>query len=209
MSEKFQLRKFKFHIAAGILLLTAGAVGFIAYRIISPGREAASYLVAVNDLTVGKTTEAELLKRDAFQKAEEHCTQGECVYYMVAENKFLSQFHLAPRMYMSTAVFVHEGLVSGVVVYTRLKGQPGISLRQRSQLSAACSTDPCVGRMMRVNKASGITVDFSSNSALRNQMQAAVNTSCFSQLHGCQSLSELIPIAKTMNLEPAISASMK
>ena len=210
MSEKFQLQKYKYWIASGIFLLAAGAGVFIRYKIVMPSREAASYLEAINGLTVGKTTEAELLQRDAFQKAEERCSQGECKYFMTTENKLLGQLHLAPKIHFSTIVSVRENLLAGVVVFTWKEGQPAISLRQGSQLPSGCDSEPCVKLIMPPTKVvMGISINFSSNSALRNQMPTMVNVACLSRLHGCPNLGEFMPIAKTMNLEPVISASRK
>ena len=210
MDDKFQLLKYKYWIAAGILLVVATTGVFISYKILAPARKAASYLEAINGLTVGKTTDAELLQRDAFQKAEESCSQGECRYFMVTENKLLGQLHLAPKLHFATIVSVREGLLASVIVFTWKEGQPAISLRQADQMPAGCNSEPCVKLIMPPTKVvMGVSINFSSNSALRNQMPAMINVACLSRLHGCQTLGEFMPIAKSMNLEPVISASRK
>jgi hypothetical protein len=51
-----------------IIVLGLIACGiFIRYQILAPARAVMNDLVAVNGLTAGKTTEAELLARSAFQ----------------------------------------------------------------------------------------------------------------------------------------------
>lgn len=61
-------------------LITIGI--FIRYAIAAPARAAARNLEAINSIAVGQTSEAELLGRDAFQKADRQCFEAECFYHM-------------------------------------------------------------------------------------------------------------------------------
>lgn len=186
--------------ATAVLVVAVGGI-FIGYKIFSPAREAASNLQAINSITVGQTTEADLLGRAAFQKIEESCSQGDCFYHMETENSLLNKLHLAPRTRMTTAVFVRDGLVTGVLVYTKKSGFPAISLRQVNEMPSGCTSDPCVRRLMPPSKAlAEISIVFSSTSAMRNHIPEAVNADCFSRLHGCATPAEFLPVTKNLDL---------
>jgi len=69
-------------IYSSSIALVLAAVGiFIRYEIIAPARAAARDLEAINGITVGKTTEVELLGRPAFQKMDLQCFSGQCFYH--------------------------------------------------------------------------------------------------------------------------------
>jgi hypothetical protein len=188
-------------IAAVLVMVVAGCGIFIRYKVLAPAKVAASNLEAINGLTVGQTTEAELLGRSTFQKIEEECSQGDCIYHMEAENNLLNKLHLAPRTRMATAVFVREGMVTGVLVYTKKAGFPAISFRQVSEMPSGCSSDPCVKRLAPPNRAlAGISIVFSNSSEMRNHMPDAVNADCFSRLHGCATPAEFLPVTRNLDL---------
>src|SRR5438874_11504716 len=105
----------KYLIPIIVLGLAASGI-FIRYEIVSPARTAARDLVAINGLTVGKTTEAELLARSVFQTADQKCYGPMCLYHMETENVLLNRMHLAPRSFFSAIVMVHEGMVTEVSV---------------------------------------------------------------------------------------------
>src|SRR4029077_6883223 len=98
-----------------LVLVTAGI--FVRYEIVGPARAAARDLEAINGITVGKTTEAELLGRSAFRKMDVQCSMGFCVYYTGRANHFLRRLGLAPRVFLGTRVAVRDGLVTEVSVY--------------------------------------------------------------------------------------------
>lgn len=182
-------------------MLVAAAI-FIRYEIVAPARAAARDLEAINAIAVGQTSEAELLGRDAFQKADRHCFEAECFYHMETENKFLSRLHLAPKMLMSTAVSVNNGMVTGVAVLMMKWGLPPISLRQVLKMPAECSSNPCAKRLVPPNKVlASISIVFTKDSVLRNQMPETVNAECFSRLHGCSTYAELLPATRSLNLD--------
>jgi hypothetical protein len=191
-----------------IFLLGLVASGiFIWYQIVAPARGAARDLETINGITVGKTTEAELLGRNAFQTIDRRCFEAECFYHMETENKFLNRLHLAPRTLMLTAVSVNNGMVTGVSVLTMKWGLPPISLRQVATLPTECNTNPCVKRMVPPNKVlASIRVLFNSDSELRNQMPESVNPECFSRVHGCNTYAELLPGTKSLNLDTLAAA---
>lgn len=202
MDRKLDLRTVKYLVAVVVVVVVAGSSIFIRYTILTPTWEAASNLEAVNGLVVGQTTEAELLGRSAFQKIEESCSHGNCIYHMETDNSLLSKLHLAPKTRMATAVFVHNGLVSGVLVSTKKAGLPVISLRQIKEIPADCSSDPCIRRLMPANRvAAGISILFSNASAMHNHLPDAVNAGCFSRLRGCATSADLVPVIRNIDLE--------
>lgn len=193
----------KYLLPTIVLILVAAGI-FIRYEIVAPARAAALDLEAINGLTVGRTTEAELLGRSAFQKIDRQCFQADCLYHMETENKFLNRLHLAPATHMSTGVAVRDGLVTGVFVFTMKAGLPAISLRQVLEMPAGCSSSPCVKRLVLATRVlASIAILFSSDSVIRNHLPEAVNGKCFSRLHGCNTYAELLPVTKNLNLEGA------
>ncbi len=195
----------KKYLVPSILTILIAAGVFIRYEIVAPARAAARNLAAINGIRVGQT-EAELLGRSDFQTIDRQCFGAECMYHMETENKFLNRLHLAPAIYMTTAVSVSNGMVTGVLVFTVKRGLLPISLRQVPTLPSECSSSPCVKRLMPPNKVlAGISVLFKSDSDLRNQMPGSVNPECFSRLHGCNTYAELLPVTKSLNLD-AITA---
>jgi hypothetical protein len=181
--------------------MLVATVIFIRYEIAAPARAATNDLEAINGIIVGRTTEAELLGRDAFQKVDRRCFEAE-IYHMETENTFLNRLHLAPRTLMSTAVSVNNGMVTGVVVLTMKWGLPPISLRQVAALPSECNANPCVKRLVPPNKVLvSIRVLFNSDSDLRNQMPESVNPECFSRVRGCNTYAELLPGTKSLNLD--------
>jgi hypothetical protein len=163
----YQMKKYLIHII--VLGLVAAGI-LIWYQTIAPARAAALNLEAINGITVGQTSEAELLSRSAFQKIDRQCFEAECFYHMETENKFLSVLHLAPKMQMSTAVSVRDGMVTSVLVVAIRWGLPPISLRQVLKMPPECSSDPCARRMAPPNKVlASISIVFTKDSVIRNQ----------------------------------------
>lgn len=171
----------KKYIVPTVVILLAAMI-LIRYAIMAPSRAAARSLEAINGIAVGQTSEAELLGRDAFQKADRECFEAECFYHMETENKLLNRLHLAPKTQMSTAVSVRDGMVTGVHVFTMKWGLPPISLRQVPKMPPECNSDPCARRMVPPNKVlASISIVFTKDSVMRNQMPEAVNAECFSR----------------------------
>jgi hypothetical protein len=180
-------------VAAGIL---------IRYEIVVPARAAALDLEAINGLTVGKTTEAELLGRRAFQKIDRQCFQADCMYSTQRTNRLLSTLHLAPFTVFGTRVMVRNGMVVHVSVFMGNGRLPALSMTQKMELPAECASSPCVRRAILPTKAVvGVMVLFNNESELRNRMPEAAQTACLSRLHGCISYEELMPLAKGLNLQ--------
>jgi hypothetical protein len=196
----------KKYIVPTVVIALAAVMILVRYAIAAPARVAARNLEAINGITVGQTSEAELLGRDAFQKADRRCFEAECFYHMETENKFLNSLHLAPRTHMSTAVSVRNGMVTGVRVFTMKWGLPPISLQQVLKMPPECSSNPCARRLVPPTKVlASISVAFTRDAVMRNQMPEIVNAQCFSRLHGCNTYAELLPGTKTLNLD-AIAA---
>jgi hypothetical protein len=99
-------------IAVAALACVIGAAFLAAHLITYPAKAAAANLAAINGITVGETTEADLLRRPQFQKLDRTCFGAECLYGMMAENKFLNRLHLAPRTSLWTMVTVRDGIVT-------------------------------------------------------------------------------------------------
>jgi hypothetical protein len=198
----------KYLVLTVVLALVAAGI-LIRYEIVAPARAAALDLEAINGLTVGKTTEAELLGRSAFQKMAEQCVQGDCVYYTGRTNEFLRRLGLAPRTFMGTLVRVREGMVTQVTVYMNSGTLPGLSISQKAELPAGCVSSPCVKpAILPTRVIASVMVVFNNESEFRNRMPEAIQTACLSRLHGCSTYEELMPLARGMNLD-AIAASSK
>ena len=186
-------------IAVGALLAVIGVAFWLAYLIAAPARAAAANLAAINGITVGQTTEADLLRRPQFQTLERNCFGAECLYGMMAENKFLSRLHLAPRTSLWTMVTVRDGLVTNVSVIGWRVGAPGLSLNQIMDVKD-CDHSPCIKDLVTPNRVFQSTrITFDSRSEIRNHMPEAVNSECLSRLHGCSTNPELMPILRQIS----------
>jgi hypothetical protein len=151
---------------------------------------------------VGKTTEAELLSRGAFQTVDRHCIQALCIYHTERVNGLLWPLHLAPFTFFGTAVSVRDGMVVEVAVFINRKGLTPISFDQKASLPAECTSNPCVKPLMPPNKKlASIRINFNNESDFRNRMPEAMQTACLSRLHGCATLDELIPLGRSLNLD--------
>ncbi len=183
-----------------MVLVAAGI--FIRYEIVAPARAAARDLEAINGLTVGKTTEAELLGRSAFQKMDRQCFQADCLYHTERTNRLLSALHLAPFTFFGTRVTVRDGMVTQVSVFMANRRLPALSLTQKVPLPVECVSSPCVKRAVLPTKAIvGVMVLFDNESELRNRMMEAAQPACLSRLHGCSTYDELIPLSNGLNLQ--------
>lgn len=183
-----------------IAVVAAGIV--VRYLIVSPARDFALDLKAMNGITVGKTTEAELLGRSAFQTMDRHCFEANCDYHVERSNSFLGRLHLAPRMFVRTGVGVRDGMVTHVSVLLMRQGLTPIIISQDEKLPVACASNPCVKPFTTPAKIRfNFEVLFDNESELRNHMPEMVNTACLSRLHGCNSYAELIPMTKELNLD--------
>jgi hypothetical protein len=192
----------KKHIVPTIVLALVAVLIFIRYEIVAPARAAARDLEAINGITVGKTTEAELLGRLAFQKMDRRCFQAQCGYHTERMNTFLSQLGLAPRTFFGTAVMVRDGMVTQVSVYISNGARVPLSLSQKMPLPEGCSSSPCVKPAILPTKVLvSIMVLFNNESEFRNRMAEAVQTACLSRIHGCSTYDELMPLARGLNLD--------
>jgi hypothetical protein len=193
----------KYLIPATILLLLGGVL-FTRHAIAASAKAAARDLEAINGITVGKTTEAELLSRSAFHTMNHRCFEADCVYHTEQENKLLSTFHVAPHMVLSTAVMVRYGTVTGVSVFIHKAGLPPISVTQMPDLPAGCTGDPCAQPLRVPSKAvMGNRIVFGTGSDFRNRMPEAFEPTCLSRLRGCTTYEELVPLAKGLHLDAA------
>jgi hypothetical protein len=193
----------KKYLGPVIVLGIVGVGIFLRYTIVAPARAAALDLTAINGLTVGQTTEVELLGRSAFQTVDRRCFEANCVYHTERTNNILSTLHFAPRTFFSTAVFVRDGLVTQVSVVMHKSGLPAISITQTMKLPAGCTASPCIRRGMLPgnHQQTGIRIVFSNESDLRNRMPEAAQSACLSRLRGCNTYNELMPLAKELNAE--------
>jgi hypothetical protein len=195
----------KYRISIIVLALVATGV-FIRHEILAPARAAARDLEAINGIAVGKTTEAELLGRPAFQKMDLQCSYGECFYHTHRTNRFLRTLGLAPHTFLGTVVMVRDGMVTQVSVFMSNGTRPPLSFSQKMPLPAGCASSPCVKPAIPPTKVlASIMIVFNNESEFRNRMPEAIQTSCLSRLHGCRTYEELAPLARGMNLD-AIAA---
>jgi hypothetical protein len=204
IDDKARNEPMKKYLVPVIILGIVGAGISLRYAITAPAKAAALDLKAINSLTVGQTTEAELLGRSAFQTVDRRCFEGDCVYHTERSNSFLSRVHLAPYIFFYTAVSVRDGVVTRVSVFMTKRGLPPLSMTQTTQLPAGCTSNPCIDRMiLPTKKLMGISVMFTNESDLRNRMPEAAQSACLSRLRGCNTYDELMPLAKGLNAEAA------
>ena len=190
----------KYVVLTVVITLVAASI-LIAYAIVAPARAAARDLEAINGITVGKMTEAELLGRSAFQKLDRHCAEADCIYHTERANSFLRLLHLAPSTFFGTAVWVRNGMVVQVDVFVSQEGLTPIRLNQKSALPAECASNPCVKHFVLPNKKLvKIDILFNSESDFRNRMPEALQTACLSRMRGCSSYEELMPLGRGLNL---------
>ncbi|HEV7552807.1 MAG TPA: hypothetical protein VGP65_14055 [Candidatus Angelobacter sp.] len=195
----------KYIVPTMVFMLVAAGI-FVRYEIVAPARAATRDLEAINGLTVGKTTEAELLGRSAFQKIDRQCVQAHCVYHTVRTNRLLSALGLAPPVFFGTRVVVRDGLVTEVSVYISNGTRVPLSLSQKMPLPEGCSSNPCVKPAILPTKALvSIMILFNNESEFRNRMPEAIQTACLSRMHGCSSYDELMPLARGLNLDAIAS----
>jgi hypothetical protein len=192
----------KKYIVLAVVMALAAASILIAYTIVAPARAAARDLEAINGITVGKMTEAELLGRSTFQTVDRHCAEADCIYHTERTNNFLHGLHLAPFTFFGTAVWVRNGMVVQVDVFVNQEGLTPIRLSQKSALPAECVSNPCVKHLVLPNKKLvKIDILFNNESEFRNRMPEALQTACLSRMRGCTSYQELMPLARGLNLD--------
>ena len=196
----------KYIVPAIVLMLVAISI-LIRYAITAPARGAARDLEAINGITVGKMTEAELLGRSAFQTIDRHCAEADCIYHTERTNNFLKGLHLAPFTFFGAAVWVRDGMVVQVDMFLNREGLTPISLSQKRALPAECASNPCVKPLVTPNKKLvKIQILFTDESEFRNRMPEALQASCMSRIHGCNTYNELMPLARELGLD-AVAAS--
>jgi hypothetical protein len=192
------------------LTIVAGIV-FLARMVAAPSKEASSFLSQLDGVTAGKTTEAELLAKPAFQNLPRRCNNSECSYDFHAENLWLSRLHLAASAEIVIQVTVQDGLVVHVRSYGAIVDKKSMSLVAVIQDPSrkGCGANPCIRRAskppQRYNRFSfsSVTIEFNGDSNLRNQVSQAFNPSCLSRWLGCRNVDELIPLID--HLQNAIS----
>jgi hypothetical protein len=192
----------KKYIVPIVVMGVVAVLIFIQYAILAPAYAAARDLQAINGITVGKMTEAELLGRSAFQTVDRHCAEADCIYHTERMNSFLRGLHLAPSTFFGTAVWVRNGMVVQVDVFVNREGLTPIFLRQTRALPAGCVSNPCVKPFVLPNKKlAKIQIMFTDESEFRNRMPEALQTACLSRMHGCSTNDELMPLARGLNLD--------
>jgi hypothetical protein len=186
-----------------IIVIAVFAAGIIArYLIVSPARALALDLQAINGITVGKTSEAELLARPAFQTIDRRCYGGNCDYHVERSNSFLSRLHLAPHMFVGTDVGVRDGMVTRVSVFLARQGLTPVVISQNEKLPNDCASSPCVKSIASPRRVKfNFLIMFNNESDLRNHTPALLNAACLSRLHGCNGYAELIPMSKDLDLQ--------
>lgn len=178
----------------------AGVTVLILYLIHAPAKVAAQNLAAINGITVGQTTEADLLRRPQFQTLARKCFGASCDYAMGVDNRFLSRLHLARPMSLWTMVEVRDGMVTRVSVLAWIRGRPAAALRQVTQLTD-CPASPCMKQLIPPNHVlAGTRISFDGQSELRNHIPEAVDVRCFSRIHGCDTVEELMPLMRAIKI---------
>lgn len=192
----------KYAVTVILSIALAGTLA-IFYLIVAPARAAAENLSAINDITVGQTTETDLWRHPEFKNQQPQCYGADCLYHMEVENQFLSRVHLARRTRLATMVKVREGLVTEVSVIEWREGLPQLWLNQVAE-KPECSSSPCLEKLILPTKALvGLRITFDSHSDLRNRMPQSVSSECFSRIGGCKSDADFMPILKEVGRNTA------
>lgn len=185
----------KYTITVILCIALTGTLA-VLYLIAAPARAAAENLAAINDITVGQTTETDLWRHPEFKNQQPECYGADCLYHLEVENQLLSRVHLARRIRLATMVKVREGLVTEVSVIEWRDGLPQLWLYQVAA-RAECSSSPCLEKLILPTKALvGLRVIFDSHSDLRNRMPQSISSECFSRIGGCKSDAEFMPVLK-------------
>lgn len=184
----------KKYLVATVILVVVIAL-LVWQAIAAPARAAARNLEAVNSLSAGKTTEAELLGRKAFQSAPRTCIQETCFYHLEAQNTFLSALHLAPRTFVGTNVSVRGGVVQDVAVFSMTAGLHPVIILQVESLPKDCQANPCL-KLPPANPLAGLRIIVDNQSGVRNHLPDAVNVRCLSRARGCTQYAELVPLTR-------------
>lgn len=193
------MKKYSIFPISFAVVLTGAAAFWMAIQ--APARAVERDLAAINSLTAGETSEAELLSRKEFRNIDRMCIQETCFYHIEVENNLLSRLHLAPHIFMGAMVDVRDGLVTGVSVITSKAGLPGITVKQVQTLPKECSATPCVKPWILPNKTlMSVSIMFDHQSDLRNQLPKLINAQCWARLHGCATFAEVIPLLQKLNL---------
>ncbi|HKV91123.1 MAG TPA: hypothetical protein VJW20_01095 [Candidatus Angelobacter sp.] len=183
-----------------LAVVFSGAVA-LWMAIQAPARAVERDLAAINALTAGETSEAELLSRKEFKNLDRMCLEATCFYHLQVDNNLLSRLHLAPPIFMWAMVNVREGLVTSVSVSTSKASLPGVTLTQVQTLPKECLAVPCVRPVMLPNKTlMSVNILFDHQSDLRNQLPKVINAQCWSRLHGCATYAEVMPLLQKLNL---------
>src|SRR5258708_19800329 len=98
----------KKYIVPIVVMGVVAVLVFIQYAILAPAYAAARDLAAINGITVGKMTEAEVLGRSAFQTIDRHCAEADCIYHTERTNDFLLPPHLSPFTFFATSLSLHH-----------------------------------------------------------------------------------------------------
>ncbi|HZS27041.1 MAG TPA: hypothetical protein VFB76_07405 [Candidatus Angelobacter sp.] len=193
------MKKYSIFAVSFAVVLTSAVVLWMAIQ--APARAVERDLAALNSLTAGETSEAELLSRKEFQNIDRRCFQETCFYHMEVDNQLLSRLHLAPHIFMGAMVDVKDGMVTGVSVMATRIGLPTITVQQVHTLPKECSAMPCVKPWVLPNKTlMSVSIMFDHQSDFRNHIPQVINAQCWARLHGCATYAEVIPLLQKLNL---------
>ena len=180
-------------IIAACVVVLAG-YGFARYEINAPVKEFNRALNDLNGITIGETTESDLLARPFFQKQQPLCSGASCMYHLEARNSFLSTFHLAPQNQLAAFVSLYNGVVDTVGVTIWRQNKPQLVLKQTADLKD-CKSRVCLRNLVTPNKIlTAQELLYDSQSEIRNRLPKYVNPSCLAFRRGCDDDFEVLPV---------------
>lgn len=180
-------------IIAVVLALLAG-YAFARYEINAPVQEFSRSLTDLNGITIGETTESDLLARPFFQKQQPMCSGADCTYHFEARNSFLSSFHLAPQNQLAAFVSLHNGVVDTVGITIWRQNKPQLMLKQTADMKD-CEGHVCLKDLIPPNKIlTARELRYDGTSEIRNRLTHYVDPTCLALRRGCDDDVEVLPV---------------
>lgn len=181
-------------IISAISLAVLGGYAFARYEINAPVKKFTQTLNDLNGITIGETTESDLLARPFFQKQEPMCSGADCFYHLEARNAFLSSFHLAPKNQLGAFVSLRNGVVETVAIIIWRQNKTQLGLKQTADMKD-CKFSPCIRNLIPPNRVlTGREILYDTKSDIRNHLPQSVNPSCLARRSGCDNDLEVLPI---------------
>ncbi len=190
---------FRLAVLGGILtLLLVGALGIYLHQL----KRSADKVVRVSyELSQRENlpTLDEIRQQFGTQlKQPDPCTASGCQYEVMLSNLVLAEIHLAPYTALRSTFWVKGGVLesNSLEFWTAGSQHRMVGMSVLTKYCDQCDSfyiTPCEDSMELGTNGS---VEIGYRSAVRNKRTAlALDTSCLTKLHGCDTIGELLPTA--------------